>query len=306
MNNYIIGQYDHFSNEKFKKDYREGIYGIEACLMKSEEDINYLSKVLKEYDLKLGVHFPLRGGVHKARDPLFLHPDKEIRLASLAQIEEELNYIKEKQIKPEYILFHYPKPVIIPKNFDLSRWRFYDRSEYIYEEQYSFELLMEQSDMLFQWLSIKASEYSFIPVLELDALNKYILNTNFLEELLIKYPSIRLCIDIGRIHIQSRIDASFDGINILNRFPPYCEILHLWQAKVGETVQFGHHPLLPELMPEDGWAEVEKYFEIIKSKNRNIKLFFEHRSDLITDEQLNTCYEWIDSLYNRDGVLPDK
>ncbi len=300
MKNYLIGQYGHFSKEKFEKDYRNGIYGIEACLMKSDEDIKSLMKVMKEYRLKLGVHFPLRGGVHKARDPLFLHSDNAVRLDALAQIEEELKFIKEKRINPEYILFHYPKPVIIPKDFDLSRWRFYDRSEYIYEDQYSFELFAELSEKLFQWLSIKASEYSFTPVLELDALNKYIIDTTILEELLLKYPAVKLCLDLGRIHVQSRIDARFDGTNILRRFSRYCELLHLWHAKVGEFVEHGHFPLLQELKPEDGWAEVEKYFEIIKSENRDIKLFFEHRSDLITDEQLDSCYEWIDSLYNKE------
>jgi len=300
MKNYIIGQYGHFSNEKFKKDYRKGFYGVEACLMNSEEDICALVKAVDDNDLKLGIHFPLRGGVFKNRDPLFLDADNDVRVASFKQIEEELEYIKQKRINPEYILFHYPKPVIIPNDFDLSRWRFYDRSEYVYEAGYSFNTLIEQSENIFQWLSIKASEYNFIPVLELDTLNKYILKTTFLNELLIKYPTIKLCIDIGRIHVQSRIDAGFDDVDLLKKFARYTKILHLWHAKVGETVEHGHFPLLPDLKPEDGWADVEKYFEIIRSENRDIKLLFEHRSDLITDEELDSCYEWIDRLYNKD------
>lgn len=170
----------------------------------------------------------------------------------------------------------------------------------MYEADYSFEMLIEQSEKLFQWLSIKASEYNFTPVLELDALNKYILKTTFLDELLIKYPTIKLCIDIGRIHVQSRIDLGFDAIDVLKRFSRHTQVLHLWHAKVGEIVEHGHFPLLPDLKPEDGWADVEKYFEIIRSENRDIKLLFEHRSDLITNEELDSCYEWIDRLYNRD------
>ena len=299
MKNFIIGQYGHFSEEKLKKDFRQGIRGIEACLMNCEEDIAALLKALDVYNLELGIHFPLRGGVFKHRDPLFLDGDPCIREVAYNQINEEMNYIKQNGIKPEYVLFHYPKPVIIPNNFDLKRWRFYDISEYVYEADYPYEQLTEQSEKLFQWLSVKAAEYSFTPVLELDALNKYILNDTFLEDLLTKYPTIKLCLDIGRIHVQSRIDTGFNAISLFKRFARFTELLHLWHAKVGQTVEHGHFPLLPDLRPEDGWADVESYFEIIRSENRNIKLFFEHRSDCITNEQLDSCYEWIHRLYNR-------
>ena len=266
--------------------------------MNSEEDICALAKALDDNNLKLGIHFPLRGGVFENRDPLFLDADQNIRNASFKQIDEELVYIKKKRLNPEYILFHYPKLAIIPNDFDLSRWKFYDRSEYVYESDYSFNMLAEQSENLFQWLSVRASEYNFIPVLELDTLNKYILKTTFLEDLLIKYPRIKLCIDIGRIHVQSSIDAGFNDIDLLRRFTRHTKILHLWHAKVGVTVEHGHFPLLPNLKPEDGWADVEKYFEIIRKENRDVKLHFEHRSDLITDEELDSCYEWINRLYN--------
>jgi hypothetical protein len=47
LKNFIIGQYGHFNDEKFKKDYRKGIYGIEACLLNSEDDIDSLIKAYK-------------------------------------------------------------------------------------------------------------------------------------------------------------------------------------------------------------------------------------------------------------------
>jgi hypothetical protein len=75
-------------------------------LINSEEDICALVKVLDYNDLKLGVHFPLRGGVFKNCDPLFLDADNDVTHASFKQIQEELEYIKQKRIKPEYILFH--------------------------------------------------------------------------------------------------------------------------------------------------------------------------------------------------------
>lgn len=79
--------------------------------------------------------------------------------------------------------------------------------------------------------------------------------------------------------------------------------LNLWHAKVGEVVEHGHFPLLPKPKPSDGWADVEAFFEIICLENKNIKLLFEHRTDLITDEELDSCYNWIHGLYNKGCVV---
>lgn len=70
---------------------------------------------------------------------------------------------------------------------DWNKWRFYDQREYVYENSYSFNEFKEKSEYLFEWLSKKSEEYDFTPVLEFDALNKYIYEYNFVEELLIKY-----------------------------------------------------------------------------------------------------------------------
>ena len=84
-------------------------------------------------------------------------------------------------------MFHYPKPAILKENFDLNNWRFANRSEYTYESQYPYDEFMKNSEYLFKWLSEKSLEYNFIPVLEFDALNKYICEDYFLEGLLEKY-----------------------------------------------------------------------------------------------------------------------
>ena len=64
--------------------------------------------------------------------------------------------MKQKQIKPQYILFHYPKPVILKENFDMKNWRFSDSSEYTYESEYPYEEFKKNSEYLFKWLSEKS------------------------------------------------------------------------------------------------------------------------------------------------------
>ena len=57
-----------------------------------------------------------------------------------------------------------------------------------------------------------------------------------------------------------------------------------------------HYPALRTLKIEDGWADIGAYLKIINEENDNCKIFFEHRSDLISDEQLEDCYCWIREL----------
>jgi len=298
MKNFLIGQHGLFDYIKFNRDYREGLYGLQACQFKSENQIYILQSEAEKNNLKIGIHFPLRDGIYPFRDPLFMALNTEIRLQSYKAIINELEFIKEKKINPEYILFHYPKPAIIKDDFDFSRWRFYSNSEYALESEYPFQKFVEYSEELFKWLSDISNKYRFIPVLEFDAINRYISESTFLETLLEKYSSIKLCLDTGRLHVQDKIDPNFNALDIFRRFTKYAEVIHLWHAKVGNVVEYNHFPLLPGLKPGDGWADVEEYFKVIRTENKHVKLLFEHRKDLISDGELDSCYKWIENLMN--------
>lgn len=121
---------------------------------------------------RIGVHFPLRAGKSLFRDALFLDADKHVRDEALRLIRNELDYLR--NVRPDYVLFHYPKPVILDDRVNWDKWHFSDRTEYVYDSDYSLELFAERSDQLFAWLSAASRDYGFTPVLEFDALNSYI------------------------------------------------------------------------------------------------------------------------------------
>jgi hypothetical protein len=296
MNRFMIGQHHCFDDLKYARDFRKDFYGIEACMLESEGEIDKLIAISQRDNLKIGIHFPLRGWATKHRDPQFLIKDIDIREQFYKEMEEEFIYLQ--KIKPEYVLFHYPKPVILDNRVDWKRWRFGDKSEYIFESDYTIEELRESSEYLFCWLSEKAEEYNFTPVLELDALNRYIYDTNLLEDLLNKYPKVKLCLDTGRLHYQDRMDEYFDAKQIIKRFAKYAEVIHLWNVKVTEIVEKNHFPTLPSLKAEDGWAPIEEYMTIISQENKHAKILFEHASHLIGDEELQSCYDWIAGMIN--------
>lgn len=257
MNNFMIGMQVKYDNEKFARDFGNGFYGMQVCQFTDEKEIDIMLREMRSCNFKVGVHFPLRSWAAKHRDPQFLSLDKATEAYAYTCIEEELQYMKRKEFSPEFVLFHYPKPAILKADFDLTYWRFYDRSEYTYENEYPFEELKLKSDFLFQWLTQKSMEYGFIPVLELDTLNKYVTGSDLLESLLEKYPSVRLCLDTGRIHMQKMIDNEFDDLDIFRRFSKYAYIIHLWNAWIASI---GHYPALPGLKPEEGWAPIAQYF----------------------------------------------
>ena len=230
MKRFMIGQHGCFDDAKYARDFRKDFYGIEACMFEKESDIDKLIAVSERDGFNIGIHFPLRKWISKYRDPQFLSKDDALRSGFYQLMEEEFEYLQ--RVKPKYVLFHYPKPVILDERVNWINWRFSDSSEYIFESEYSFEDLKEKSEYLFCWLSEKAGQYNFTPILELDALNRYIYETNLLEELLDKYPNVKLCLDIGRLHYQEKMDINFNAKQIIKRFAKYAEVVHLWNAKI--------------------------------------------------------------------------
>lgn len=288
----MIGQFERFNEEKQKRDFRDCFFGIEATQLGLEEDIAKI-KLLSECEgFKIGIHFPLRANIWRHRDPQYLSKDGKVREKSYNYMENEFKYAS--KVKPHYILIHYPKPVILDDRVNWTNWKFYDKTEYYYESTFSQKFFKEKSEKFFSWLSKKGKEFNFMPVLELDAVNKYIYDTKYLETLLEKYKNIKLCLDIGRIHMQDMIDKNFNGYEMVERFAKYAEVIHLWNVNL--NIKGGHFPVLPTQKVSDGWADVTRYMNIISKQNSECKILFEHRSDLISDEELEQCYQWVKEM----------
>lgn len=296
-NRFLIGQFEKFDVHKQERDFREGFYGIEATQMESLEELQILKENIEKRNLQMGIHFPLLKNQWRARDPQYLSKDRVTYEESIKYMKEEFKRTQE--FNPDYILLHYPKPVILDDKVDWSSWRFYDKTEYYYQSEIAYEFFEEKTKAFFRFLCEQGKRYGFTPVLELDGLNKFIYGTKLLEELLDEYPSIKLCLDFGRIHIQDCIDKNFNGTEIIKRFGKYTHLVHLWNAKVDSN---GHYPALPSLKVEEGWGEMARYFKALNSVNNNYKVLFEHKSNLISDEELEECYTWINELVNKGEV----
>lgn len=294
MKRFMIGQYGNFDTEKQARDFRKDFFGVEACMLTGKQCTDKLMNSAHDGNFSICVHFPLRSGGWRLRDPQFLSLDEEVCRNSYEYMEREFEFLK--SIKPHYILLHYPKPVILDESVNWSNWRFADDTEYYFEKNYSFGLFSEKSEELFEWLSDISMKNGFIPVLEFDALNRYVYGTDFLEKLLDKYNRIRICLDIGRLHLQDKSDHNFDSFATVRKFARYAEVVHLWNVKANTNLKHSHFPALPGLPPEEGWADIARYLKTISEENKSFKVMFEHRSDLITAEELEDCYNWINDI----------
>lgn len=296
MKDFIIGHHGHFSKDKQLRDYRENFWGVEACLIESDADIQKLHELKKSGEINIGIHFPLKSGQWGHRDPQYLSNCSQIREESYTYMLNDINRAVE--IEPEYILLHYPKPVILDERVDWHgwKWKFAHESEYCYEKEYDYETFLSRSKEFFKWFSEMAYKNNFIPILELDTIPRYLYETDMLTDLLKTYPNIKLCADIGRLHIQDMIDENFDSFKFLENIVDYIDEVHLWNIQVQKGLYNSHFPALSMLDPKDGWADVEKYFKLLNKNNNKFKVLFEHRSDLISDEELDDCYDWIKSM----------
>ncbi|WP_433616938.1 hypothetical protein [Paenibacillus cellulositrophicus] len=130
--------------------------------------------------------------------------------------------------------------------------------------------------------------------MEFDALNSYIYEHDVLEALLKKYPDIRLCLDTGRLFLQQNVDPSFQALPVIRKYAKYADVIHLWNLQYTKSSVKLRYPVLPEQRPEDGWAPIGDYLTVIREENPQVKIQFEHRSDLVSHEDLQRCYEWVD------------
>lgn len=92
------------------------------------------------------------------------------------------------------------------------------------------------------------------------------------------------------------INFRYSQFVIIKKYEKYTEVVHLWNIKVSGNLGNNHFPELPNLKVEDGWAPIEEYLKIIAEENANVRIMFEHRSDLISDEELEKCYSWISKI----------
>lgn len=297
MDNFLIGMHGRYDEQKYSRDFRPGFFGVEACMFPSDKEVYELVCKAKEEGFSFGVHYPLIKKATTYRDPFLIALDAEDRQMAWESFENETAYVSGKGAT--YILTHFPKPALVNRSLDLQCWRFAGDKEWMYADTYPLDLLKANLSMMFKRLSDISSKYDIQVVLENDSIPTELTKTNLLVDLLKKYNKVKICLDIGRLNLQEKLDPSFNAMEFTKMMMPFTYLIHLWNTNPTQNLSGGHYPVLPWQKPSDGWADINSYFEIIKRFNSNVKILFEHRSDLVSDDELNECYSWIKQLLGK-------
>jgi len=285
--------YDHV---KFKRDYIASEFtGIELCNFTDMTEIKKIIDLKNQMNFKIGIHFPLYKPNYKFRDPLLMSLDKKEQEMAKKALVKELDFAK--TIDAEYLLIHFPKPMVIDKRLKWELCRFSSEMETVDEEDYPYEVFRDNARRLFDDLSNLSTEYGIQIVLEIEMLNKYLYEGTLMEELLTDYPKIKICLDSARLHVLSQIDAEFDYMKFVKNMAKYTYLIHLSNIRVRDKIENGHYPVLKKLSNEPGWCDIDEFLLTVSEENTDLKILYEHRSDLITDQELEECYGWVKSYF---------
>lgn len=294
MNCFMIGFFGKCDEEKFKRDFRSGFYGIEASMFADKNEVLKLKEMSQTKSFKWGAHYPLIRKNSRTRDPLFISLDKSERDEAFRAFEDESEYVAESG--GEYILAHFPKPVLIDDTFDRTYWRFANDAEWMRIDDYPVEAMEENLYKMFSKLNGIAVSHGIRVVLENDAVASYLCEGDLLENLFQEFSNIRACLDIGRLHLQESIDSGFNGLALALKLAPYTGLIHLWNTSPVLNLSGGHLPVSRAQSKLDGFADISKYLQVVCSQNEDIKILFEHRSDLLTHEELEDCYSYVQGI----------
>lgn len=288
---FMTGIYGGFEPKRVERETRPGFWGVEACSLADWGEASRTAEWLRERNLRMGVHFPLVAGAYPEviLHPLLTSADQAEREAGFHALEQDL--VRASELGAEYVITHVPKPAVIDPELDWSDWRFVHRGETI---PASATTPAEQEDLLdsaFERLVGVSQKSGVKVVLENDTLHSMHYGS-LLPRLFAAHPELGFCFDTGRARILERTDPKFDALAFARTMVPYTTNLHVWTSQAGKNRLGGHHPVLPDLRPEDGWGETENLLKVL-SQVSLAHVLFEHRSDLVSERQLDECYRWV-------------
>lgn len=298
---FMTGVYGRFQPELVLKETRPGFAGLEISSLGSLNEVIEVAAFAREHHLVLGAHFPLVRSTHPgcALHPLVTSRDAAMREQAFSALASELQVLERLAVK--YLVVHFPKPSLLCSSLDWSDWRFPQEGESLLAEETGTAEQRQLALMAFSELDQLAAQTSVRIVLEHDILHSVFYQSLF-GELLAEFPRVGFCLDTGRLHLQQHTDPGFSAISFIEQMKPYITNLHLWTVRLGENRQGGHHPILPSLSKEEGWGDNESYLRALSTLTEGY-VMFEHRSDLVSETELDLCYSWTEELLTGRSCL---
>lgn len=285
---YLIGMHEFIDHDKYSRDFKDSIGGIEFCNFPDDEAAYQAVRFAKTKKTDFAVHFPISKTSYKFRDPhLTSHIIKEQDEAFEA-IAKECSFAKEHGAI--YLLIHFPKPIVLPKTGEFDGIGV-PKDDYIYDDAVDYATFAKQCDRAIRFLSNLGEHYDMQIVLELDLMLPWLYETSLLEMLLVKFPNVKLCIDLARLHVQESMDKNFDATSFIKRYSPFTYVVHVSNIRVTHKLHERHYPALENVYEGEGWGNLTPMLEAFGTKPEHV--LFEHKSDHLKEGELSSCYDYV-------------
>lgn len=260
----------------------KGFQRVQICQKFSKtEDVTSLLRLSREKAIKISFHAPIFHQVDPT-STYYLSRNSRLREATFEIL--EINMKMAESLPSEYVVIHFTSKTM--EN----------------EEYESHEELMKIAKRSVKRLSKLSESYGLKINLEYESCGDKFRNPEDWVELVKDYDDIGICLDIGQLFINCKIEG-YDFYEKLEEILPYTNVVHIWNVKdVFDLEKFGYIPVHPSQSPNDGWIDIEKSLDMIKEQNREIPIIFEPNFNYGGEEYFSEGISWVNSIMEHREV----
>lgn len=291
MNSIYLPLYGDLATSKITKYISPRISGLEICSINDNQALEEIKEFSIRSDLIVGIHYPLFA--NRPKGPMLLSSDKTITDSHWRILEDDIK--EAAHLNAQYFLIHVPKPVLVNRNIDLQYWRFSDKKDWQFSDQYMHlkSTLCANIEIFFSMLSKLSKKYNIKIYLENDLISTNLDLQNILCSMLEKYNQIKLCLDIGRLHLQAALDVDFSILQFIQLLGKCTRHVHLWNSSKVHNITGGHYPAIKRLDNIPGWADVAEILKAIKCQSDDFSVLLEHHLMLLKPAEAFLYYEYV-------------
>lgn len=269
----------------------DGWAGAEIGFLGIRADLNLACKVCRERGWFIGVHHPLSVEGTRFVWPPFASADPSLRAAALECARRSIDEAGE--LGAAYIVFHFPKPAKVWPGMNLDLWRISPGEVPPEPVEPDPNRALATYRAVLRDLEALGRAGGLQVFIELDGPNPWLYETDAWPELLAERPSLRLCLDTGRLpHLQATHGLRVAGA--VRSWAPYVGHLHVSNANLGAGRL--HVPAHPDQRPEDGWVDVGVVVAEVLRHQPDCAIVLEDDRRHTPAERLAEARAWLESL----------
>jgi sugar phosphate isomerase/epimerase len=261
---------------------KAGFKRVQICQKFSQsQDVTSLLKLAREKNIKISYHAPV---FHQADPAATYYLSTNSRLIEATFEILEINMRMAKCLPADYVVIHFTSKTMKSESYE------------------SKEQLMDIARESLERLDLLSENYGVNINLEYSSYGEYFNDPSNWIELVRKAKRIGLCLDLGQLYKDCKA-KSYDFYEKLEELLPYTRVVHIWNMKeIEDLEEKGYIPVHPSQKPEEGWIDIKKSIDIIKSQNRDIPIIFEPNFTYKGEDFFSEGIDWVNHIMETEEL----